>query len=76
MYNNKAKRPGSFLSESLQPQNWAKLADRRTPWPEDLDPKQALKELAQFMEYRMIEDSLRSQGRSIDTLIQRNEGRY
>jgi len=60
---------GDYLQGTLSPKNWAALANRRVPWPQDVDPELALHELAPFMAMSLIEREANAMGRSVDQLV-------
>ncbi len=62
-----------ILSGGNQPQNWKSLADRRVPWPRNLDTEQVLHELAPFMLYRMFQQEAAGRGAPISSLLNPNE---
>lgn len=64
---------GDFLQGKLHPKNWKALANRRVPWPADVDPNQALFELAPFMEYTIMQAQEAARGRSLRDMIERGE---
>ena len=55
-------RHGAYLREQLAPSHWAALADRSNPWPKDVSPKLALKEMGAFLSLRIAEQEARMQG--------------
>jgi hypothetical protein len=64
---------GDYLSGMLAPKNWKALADRRVPWPKDIDPKLAVHEMAPFLAYRMNLDDAHARGRDITAFIDQYE---
>jgi hypothetical protein len=64
---------GDYLKGDLAPKNWQALANRRVPWPANLDPKQALHEMAPFMTFRLLSEQAAFQGRDINALIRPEE---
>ena len=64
---------GDYLKKQLHPRNWKALADPRVPWPKDVDPLAALRELAPFLAYRLNEEEARARGRSINDMIAPHE---
>lgn len=60
---------GDYLKKELHPKNWAALANPRVPWPKDVDPLQALKELSPFMAYRLNLEEAHARGRDISMYI-------
>ncbi len=59
----------SFLDDGLQPGNWKKLADRRVPWPQDVNPLDALRQMSGFLAYRMLGDQAATMGRRVTDLV-------
>ena len=55
-------RNGAYLKEQLQPAHWAALADRSNPWPKDVSPKLALKEMGAFLSARITVQEAAMQG--------------
>lgn len=64
---------GDYLKSDLAPKNWKALANRRVPWPKDLDPKLALHEMAPFLAHTLNTQEAHARGRDIGTFIQQNE---
>ncbi|GHO99541.1 hypothetical protein KSF_095890 [Reticulibacter mediterranei] len=60
---------GDYLKGPLAPRNWRALADPRVPWPKDVDPSAALKELAPFLAYRLNMEEAHARGRDISMYI-------
>lgn len=60
---------GEYLAGPLAPKTWKSLANRRVPWPKDVDPSVALKELAPFLAYRLIEQEANAMGRDVSSVI-------
>ena len=59
---------GDYLQGKLHPKNWKALANRRVPWPQDVDPNQALFELAPFMTFRIMEGEANARGMQVPEL--------
>ena len=55
-------RHGTYLREQLSPVHWAALADRSNPWPKDVSPKLALKEMGAFLSLRIAEQEAAMSG--------------
>ena len=55
-------RHGTYLREQLAPSHWAALADRSNPWPKDVSPKLALKEMGAFLSLRIAEQEAAMSG--------------
>lgn len=64
---------GEYLAGPLKPATWKSLANRRVPWPKDVDPSVALKELAPFMAYRLLDQEATAMGRNVDSFIAAHE---
>lgn len=64
---------GDYLKGELHPKNWRALANRRVPWPKDLDPKLALHEMAPFLAHSLNTQEAAARGRDISAFIQPNE---
>ena len=64
---------GDYLQGKLHPKNWKALANRRVPWPQDVDPNQALFELAPFMVHRMLEAEASARGMRVADVVGANE---
>jgi hypothetical protein len=64
---------GDYLKGTLAPTNWKALANRRVPWPKDIDPALALHELAPFLAYRLLDQEAVALGRDIGMLIGPND---
>ena len=64
---------GDYLKGTLHPKNWKKLADRRVPWPKDVDYDFALGELSQLIEYQMLEADATARGRLLREMIASGE---
>ena len=64
---------GDYLQGPLHPKNWKKLADRRVPWPQDVNYDSALGELAQCLEYQIMEAQATARGRSLREMIASGE---
>lgn len=60
---------GDYLAGALKPANWRALADRRVPWPKDMDPRTALHELAPFITHRLLEQEATLTGRAVDQMV-------
>jgi len=60
---------GDYLRGDLAPKNWRALANPAVPWPKDLHPKQALKELAPFLTHRLLQEDAQASGRSLEIEI-------
>lgn len=60
---------GDYLKGPLQPKNWRALANPKVPWPKDVDPGAALKELAPFLAYRLNMEEAHARGRDISMFI-------
>lgn len=60
---------GDYLRGDLAPKNWRALANPAVPWPKDLHPKTALKELAPFLTHRLLQEEAQAQGRSLEIEI-------
>lgn len=60
---------GDYLKGPLAPRNWRALADPRVPWPKDVDPAAALKELSPFLAYRLNMEEAHARGRDISMYI-------
>lgn len=61
---------GDYLAGTLAPKNWKALANRRVPWPQDVDPQMALHELAPFLAHRLLEQETAALGRDLTSIIQ------
>ncbi len=64
-----SEREEPFLSGKLHPRNWKALANRRVPWPSDVDPNQALFELAPFLTHRMLEAEASARGTRVTDIV-------
>lgn len=64
---------GEYLAGPLAPRTWKSLANRKVPWPKDVDPSVALHELAPFMAYRLLENEASAMGRNVDSFIDAHE---
>lgn len=64
---------GEYLAGPLAPATWKSLANRRVPWPQNIDPRVALKELAPFMAFRLLENEANAMGRSVDAYVEPHE---
>src|SRR5579885_252763 len=64
---------GDYLKAELAPKNWRALADRRVPWPADMDPKTALHELTPFLTARLLAQEASSAGRDISFFVKPDE---
>jgi hypothetical protein len=53
---------GDHLSGQLAPKNWRALSNRRVPWPQGVNPREALHELAPFMAYRLLSEQAAARG--------------
>lgn len=60
---------GDYLAGTLAPKNWKALANRRVPWPQDVDPQMALHELAPFLAHRLLEQETAALGRDLTNVI-------
>lgn len=60
---------GDYLKGPLHPRNWSALANPRVPWPKDVDPLAALKELSPFLAYRLNMEDAHVRGRDISAFI-------
>lgn len=64
---------GNYLRGALHPRNWKTLTNRRVPWPESVDPKQALHELAPFLTYRLLSEQAARHGRDVSAMVRPDE---
>lgn len=64
---------GDYLRGDLHPRNWRALSNRRVPWPQGIDPKTALHELAPFMTYRLLTQEAAQRGRDISAFVKPDE---
>ncbi len=64
---------GDYLQGPLHPKNWKKLADRRVPWPQDVNYDFALEELSQCLEFQIMEAQASARGRSLREMIASGE---
>jgi len=60
---------GDYLKGPLAPRNWQALANPKVPWPKDVDPGAALKELAPFLAYRLNMEEAHARGRDVSAFI-------
>jgi hypothetical protein len=64
---------GEYLAGPLAPTHWKSLSNRRVPWPKDVDPSVALKELAPFMAYRLLDQEATAMGRDVASFVDLHE---
>lgn len=57
------------FSGKLHPKNWRALANRRVPWPSDVNPEEALQHLAGILEYQLQGQAEAARGRSLPDQI-------
>ena len=62
-----------ILEPELQPKNWRALANRRVPWPKDLDPELALAQMMPFLKYHLLNQQAAAMGRPVDMLIDKDQ---
>jgi hypothetical protein len=64
---------GEYLAGPLAPSTWKSLANRRVPWPQNVDPSVALHELAPFMAYNLLSQEAAMRGREVSSFIAPHE---
>lgn len=64
---------GDYLKGDLHPKNWKALANRRVPWPKNIDPKLALHEMAPFLAYGLNVQEAQTRGRDVGQFIKPDE---
>lgn len=60
---------GDYLKGDLAPKNWKALSNRRVPWPQNIDPAQALHELAPFLAHSFLSQEAASTGRDVSFYV-------